>query len=382
MVSLDRSSITKEERLAWLTLKLVPSLGNRSILRLLRRFGSPGAVLRARREELSAIPGLRESAVMSLCARQTLRPPEEEWERLASEGVGLLCLSDPEYPANLAAIPDPPAVLFVRGTVEPRDLVSVAIVGSRAASPMGMAFTEQLARDLSQDGVTVVSGFAVGIDAAAHRGALKGGGRTLAVLGCGLDIDYPRQNARLRSAVADSGALITEFPFASPPAAGNFPMRNRIISGLALGVVVVEAAERSGSLITARLALEQGREVFAVPGMAKHFRSVGPHRLLKQGAKLVESAEDVLEELRPLVKPSWDQSGWQPALTSPPADLTVEETRVFGVLEESPLHGDEICRLLQWPASKVMAILMALELKGVVNQLPGKYFARSGELSN
>ncbi len=373
MQSENRGHSSECEGIAWLALKLIPDLGNRSLLRLIDHFGSPEAVLKAGLQELSSVPGLKERAILALKNKCYIRPPEAEWETLQKSGVRILALRDPAYPANLSAIPDPPVVLFVRGSLEPRDLVSIAVVGSRAASPTGMIFTERLSADLALNGVTIVSGLAVGIDSAAHRGALKGKGRTLAVLGCGLDVDYPHGNSRLREEIALSGALITEFPLGTPPAAGNFPMRNRIISGLALGVVVVEAAERSGSLITARMAIEQGREVFAVPGIAHHYRSVGPHRLLKQGAKLVESAEDVIEEIRPLIRTSnAPLPNAQPESVLP--DLLPDEAVILGKLDEDPRHIDEISRALDWPVSKVMTMLLTLELKGIVRQLPGKYF--------
>lgn len=373
MQSENRGHSSECEGIAWLALKLIPDLGNRSLLRLINHFGSPEAVLKAGLQELSSVPGLKERAILALKNKSYIRPPEAEWETLQKSGVRILALRDPAYPANLSAIPDPPAVLFVRGSLEPRDLVSIAVVGSRAASPTGMIFTERLSADLALNGVTIVSGLAVGIDSAAHRGALKGKGRTLAVLGCGLDVDYPHGNARLREEIALSGALLTEFPLGTPPAAGNFPMRNRIISGLALGVVVVEAAERSGSLITARMAIEQGREVFAVPGIAHHYRSVGPHRLLKQGAKLVESAEDVIEEIRPLIRTSnAPLPNAQPEGVLP--ELLPDEAVILGKLNEDPRHIDEISRALDWPVSKVMTMLLTLELKGIVRQLPGKYF--------
>jgi DNA processing protein len=366
-----------EERIAWLSLKLIPDLGNRSLLRLLRHFGSPSAILQAGAGDLSAVSGLRDMARLALIRKAMLRAPETEWAALQKDGIQLLCLDDPQYPVNLAAIPDPPVALFVKGSLEPRDLVSIAVVGSRAASPMGMIFTERLAGDLARAGVTIVSGLAAGIDSAAHRGALKAQGRTLAVLGCGLDVDYPRGNAGLRREIAQRGAILTEFPLHTPPAPGHFPMRNRIISGLALGVVVVEAAHRSGSLITARLALEQGREVFAVPGIAQNYRSVGPHRLLKQGAKLVESAEDVLEEIRPAIRRSGLREEVTRAASGEPS-ANSEETALLLALDQHPRHIDEICRALQWPVSRVMSILLALELKGKVVQLPGKYFVSKG----
>lgn len=365
--------LESNELIARLTLKLIPELGNRSLLRLMKHFGSARAILSATPAELEEVHGLREKARLALLGRELIRPVDEEWRELRERGIKLLCLDQPEYPSNLAAIPDPPVVLFVSGTLEARDLVSVAVVGSRAASPMGVGFTERLCADLAGYGVTIVSGFAVGIDAAAHRGALKGGGRTIGVLGCGLDVPYPKVNEKLRADIAGCGALVSEFPLGTPPAPGHFPQRNRIISGLALGVVVVEAAQKSGSLITAGFALEQGREVFAVPGMARHFRSVGPHRLLKEGAKLVECAEDVMEEIRPLVRPSW-KSGREDCSSAPGPDLTQEEAAILNVLDATPRHIDDICRSTGRAMSQVMSGLLSLELKGVVQQLPGKYF--------
>jgi DNA processing protein len=381
MLEMSSSTKSDDHRIAWLSLKLIPGLGNRSILRLFRHFGSPEAVLRAKSAALAQVPGLRPQALTALRDHPPIREPGAEWRALQSKGIRLLCLDDPDYPANLAAIPDAPAVLFVQGVLEPRDLVSVAVVGSRAASAMGLAFTERLCADLAQRGVTIVSGLAVGIDSAAHRGALKAQGRTLAVLGCGLDIDYPSSNRKLRRQIDASGASLSEFPLGTLPEPAHFPSRNRIISGLALGVVVVEAAQRSGSLITARLALEQGREVFAVPGLARHYRSVGPHQLLRQGAKLVETAEDILEEIRPMLHPGRSSAADAAAAPHGPAGKAAEhgreETALLDLLDRAPVHIDELCRTLHWPASRVAALLLALELKGAVMQLPGKYFARS-----
>ncbi len=335
---------------------------------------------------------VREAAIHALACKRFIRDPEREWAALKDINARLLCLGDADYPSNLAGISDPPAMLFVSGAIEPRDLVSVAVVGSRFASPAGIIFTEKLCSDLARSGVTVVSGFAVGIDSSAHRGAIRAGGRTLAVLGCGLDVNYPSINSDLKREVKRSGALVTEFPVATPPAAGNFPARNRIISGLSLGVVVVEAAERSGSLITARCALEQGREVFAVPGIAQSMRSTGPHKLLRQGAKLVEGAEDVLEEIRPLIRksagcttgaglavPSAAPGESGPDAPSLPGSesLSAEESFLLRTMDSVPKHIDEIARAAGVPVQQAAAILLGLELKGLVSQLPGKYFISS-----
>jgi DNA processing protein len=367
-------------KLAWIKLKLLPGLGNRSLLKLVRHFGSPEEILRASTTDLDQVAGLRPHAVKALQTRQPSRDPVVEWQMIQKAGFRLVCLGDPEYPANLTAIADPPAVLYVSGSLEPRDLVAVAVVGSRAASSQGMDFTERLCSDLAHCGITIVSGMAVGIDGAAHRGALRAQGRTLAVLGCGLDQDYPREHRDLRRHIRNSGAILTEFPLGTPPEPGHFPARNRIISGLALGVVVVEAAQRSGSLITARLALEQGREVFAVPGMARHYRSIGVHQLLRQGAKLVETAEDILEEIRPMIQRSQGAVGAKAQVPGAdsrpvvPGKFSRDEAALLAILERESLHIDELGRLLQWSASQVASILLSLELKGAVRQLPGKHF--------
>jgi DNA processing protein len=360
----------------------VPGLGNRSILRLLEVFGSAERVLDARLKDLCETGLSRDKPLHALAARQFVRDPQTEWTYLKNKNFRLICIGDDDYPANLLKIPDPPAVLFSSGALLPRDLVSIAVVGSRYASPAGVLFAERLSSDLAFSGLTVVSGLALGIDSAAHRGALKAQGRTLAVLGCGLDVNYPSVNTDLRQEIARAGALLTEFLSGVPPSSGNFPSRNRIISGLSLGVVVVEAAERSGSLITARFALEQGREVFAVPGIAQSLRSKGAHRLIRQGAKLVECVEDVLEEIRPLIRPA--RSGQSPAAASPPFSkggqggfekpASPEETILLRVLDKVPKHIDEIAKESNIPVQRTAALLLELELRGFVSQLPGKYF--------
>jgi DNA processing protein len=360
----------------------VPGLGNKSILRLLEVFGSAEKVLAARLEDLCQTGLSRDKPLHALAAKQFVRDPEKEWDYLRNRNFRLICIGDDDYPANLVEIPDPPTVLFASGSLLPRDLVSIAIVGSRYASPAGILFAERLSSDLALCGVTVVSGLALGIDSAAHRGALKARGRTLAVLGCGLDVNYPSINADLSREIARTGALLTEFLPGAPPLSGNFPSRNRIISGLSLGVVVVEAAERSGSLITARFALEQGREVFAVPGTAQSTRSKGAHRLIKQGAKLVENAEDIFDEIRPHIRPA--QSGQSSVVFSPPFSkggqggfekpAGPEETILLRILDKTPKHIDEIAQETNIPIQRAAALLLELELKGLVSQLPGKYF--------
>src|SRR3989441_8670874 len=294
-----------------------------------------------------------------------------------------IALGDERYPELLRAIHDPPAVLYGDGAVEPGDRQAVAIVASRQATPYGLRITEALPGELTALGFTIVSAFARGIDAGAHRAALAAGGRTIAVLGCGLDVDYPPGHASLRAEIAGNGAVLTEFVPGTPPLAGHFPRRNRIISGLALGVVVVEAAEGSGSLITARLALEQGREVFAVPGHIDAPTSRGPHGLLKQGAKLVETVDDIVEELLPQLETmrtplSQDSmvtgAGKRRSFAPKPPDLSSEEQVVLRVIGREPSHLDDLTEQSHLPAAEVARILLGLELKALVHQLPGQQY--------
>ena len=286
-----------------------------------------------------------------------------------------IALGDERYPELLRAIYDPPAVLYCDGSVEPGDRQAVAIVGSRQATPYGLRITETLAGELSTLGFTILSGFARGIDAAAHRAALAAGGRTIAVLGCGLDVDYPPGHASLHAEIAGSGAVLTEFAPGTPPRATNFPRRNRIISGLALGVVVVEAADDSGSLITARLALEQGREVFAVPGPIDVPTSRGPHGLLKQGAKLVETVDDIVEELLPQLDRPLQTLKTEPIAALPEhVALSPSERTVLDVMSRDPLHLDDLTERSRLTTPAVAAILLGLELKALVKQLPGQRY--------
>ncbi len=318
-----------------------------------------------------------------------------------------IALADESYPAWLKTISDPPKVLHCAGSIEPRDRRAVAIVGARKATAYGLRITAVLARELSGAGFTIVSGFARGIDAAAHRAALEAGGRTIAVLGCGLDVDYPPGQTELREEIAASGAVITELAPGTDPSPWQFPRRNRIISGLSLGVIVVEATEDSGSLITARLALEQGREVFAVPGPVDAPLSRGPHGLIKQGAKLVESADDVIEELLPQLEETIrTPRGQDHSLFHPPApdapgrvllpgdaagassrrgrlskvkalpELSPEEQRMYDLLAQEPLHLDELTDSSGLTSADAAGILLSLELKSAARRLPGQRYCR------
>jgi DNA processing protein len=280
--------------------------------------------------------------------------------------VSLVALVDDNYPAQLLHIYDPPPLLYVKGELQQGDKLAVAVVGSRFASHYGKVTAEKISQDLAREGITIVSGMARGIDASAHKAALSAGGRTIAVLGCGIDVNYPAENKKLKEAIASQGAVISEFPFSTPPASSHFPMRNRIISGLSLGVVVIEASHRSGSLITARLALEQGRDVFAVPGSIDSLRSRGTHRLIKDGAT----------ELLPQMKDHAQSVGVH---QESKVLVSAEAQRILDVLEQGQVQIDSITTQTGLPSSQVSSTLLDLELKGIIRQLPGKVFVKKKE---
>lgn len=283
--------------------------------------------------------------------------------------VQMLTPQDPAYPTALRTIADPPQTLYVRGTLREEDRKAVAVVGARRASPYGVAVGEWLGRELARCGVTVISGLARGIDAAAHRGALVGGGRTIAALGCGVDVVYPSEHWRLMAQIIEAGAVISEFPEGVPPLAHHFPQRNRLISGLSLGVVVVEGRERSGALLTADCALQQGREVFAVPGSIFAETSHLPHRLIQQGAKLVATVDDILEELRLPKSPTH-------AATSAIA-LEGTDAALYAQLTLDPQHMDALALRCKLSVAEVARVLLGLELRGLVRALPGQRYVRT-----
>jgi DNA processing protein len=370
----------------WVALKWVEGVGNVGFKALLEAFGTPRKVFEAPLSMIKAVPGIGDKTARQIKAFKDWKKVEKELECADKTGVSIVTSQDPLYPSQLLNTYDYPAFLYIKGHLKEDD-VNVAVVGSRTASTYGKFTTERLCRELVLRGITVISGLARGIDSAAHRGALSGKGRTIAVLGCGLDVVYPPENEKLFDEISLQGALISEFPFGTPPNAPNFPARNRIISGISLGVVVVEASEKSGSLITARIALEQGREVFAVPGSIDSSGSRGTNKLIKQGAKLIENVEDILEEILPqvtrapkVVKP--DQRQKQPddqqkILTSSP-DLVLKETEktVWQVLSQKPVHIDQIITSTGLTAHEVLVILLNLELQGLIEQKPGKTYMR------
>lgn len=369
-------------------------------------------MLNASSQELEKIEGLTPSARERLIHKKLGCPLERELELIHEFGCQIVTFYDAEYPPLLKEIDTPPLILYVRGELKPEDAFSIALVGSRQAKDYGRRVSYQLSYQLAKRGLTVISGFAKGIDTCAHRGALEASGRTIAVMGNGLSLIYPAANSELVEKVVESGALISEFPMGMKPRSENFPRRNRIISGLTLGTVVVEASNRSGALITARLASEQGREVFAVPGEIFSELSTGTHKLIDNGAKLISTVDDLLEalpqhalrqistltpgsekaaaipETPSVAKSDLNQTSSTTPKTAvtqkkttapvvPPPDLTTDEKTVFNAIEVPSSHIDTIVRTTQLPISQVSSLLLMLELKGAIQQLPGKQFAKT-----
>jgi DNA processing protein len=369
-----------DQYLGWLALALTPGLGARMAGKLLREFGSPEAVFHA---SLTALEGQRLPAAVAqaIHTREPLSRAAKELAQVQQAGCRLLTWDEPAYPHLLREIYDPPPVVYVRGNVELLDRHSIAMVGTRRPTPYGNQMAERLARDLAERGLAIVSGLARGIDSSAHKGALAAaGGTTIGVLGCGIDVVYPKENRKIFAEIEKRGAILTEFPMGAPPKPENFPVRNRIIAGMALGVVVVEGAQYSGSLITARLAMEFAREVYGVPGNATQPGSFGPNQLIKQGAKLVTSWEDVVEELptairaelRPVEATTAEERASLLTENLSPTEKTLYE--LLGVDEAR--HVDDLVETSGLNSSEVLAALFGLEMRGAVRQLPGKQFLK------
>lgn len=352
---------------------MLPQLGGVALQGFVATFGSVSAAWAATPDALRQVAGIGPATAEAMRRFPWRRMLREDQARVAHAGLTVIVWGDAEYPARLQAIASAPPVLYVRGALEPEDEAAVAIVGSRRATAYGEQMAGELARELGRRGLTIVSGLARGIDAAAHRGALEVGARTVAVLGNGLDQTYPPEHRGLAADVAGSGALLSEFPLGTAPLRLHFPRRNRIISGLSLGVVVVEAGVESGALITAHHALEQGRDVFAVPGRVHARYSEGCNRLIKAGATLVESWEDVLAELVPNLKRRRRERPVGP----PPPDLAGEEQRIYDLLADGPLHIDAIIVQSGLGGGRAASVLVGLEMKGVIRQLRGKVFERT-----
>lgn len=365
----------------WLALRAIDGLKDAALWRLVQVLGSAQAVSQAPVDQLVAAGGVAPSMAEAIRRgpdSQTRAAIDREMSGIERLGLTVLTILDADYPARLKMIADPPPLLYVKGTLNQEDQTAVAIVGSRRATAAGRLVTEELSRDLAAAGFTIVSGMARGVDAAAHRGALEANGRTVAVLGCGIDRTYPSEHQALRKQIEAHGAVISELPLGAYPHGYHFPRRNRLISGMSLGVVVTEAAVQSGSLITARLAAEQGREVFAVPGFVKGENSRGPNGLIKQGAKLVEQAGDIIEELLPQLDPSAREriGAWRPASAEAAAPADQREAMLYRLLSPEPLHIDEVIARAALPAAEVAGILLAMELKGAIRQLPGHSYVR------
>jgi DNA processing protein len=367
--------------LPWLTLKSVPGIGALLFSRLIRHFGSPQEVLAASQSQLTGVKGVGPDLARTIRGQRTPEWVAREIDRVRHKGYRIITLSDPDYPPLLRQIADPPALLYVCGTLDP-GAAAIAVVGSRKATGYGLTTARKLCEGLAARGITVVSGMALGIDTAAHEGALAGGGRTLAVLGTGLACIYPPRNGPLFHKIAQQGAVITEFSLDTRPEPHHFPVRNRIISGICLGTVVVEAAQRSGSLITARLAAEQGREVYAVPGSIHAANSHGTHALIKQGAKLVQDVDDIVEEIRHLVMcpdPAPVQTAPGRNHPAPGPELSAEEASLLEALGPYPVHIDELARTLKLDSGRIASLLVLLELKGIAQRQSGNYYLRSLE---
>jgi len=354
---------------------MTPGVGPRLYQSLMERFGSAAAVLDAAPSELKSTPGVGSKIAGVIANARNDIDVDAELELCRREGIKILGVEDEAYPRMLSEIVDPPAALFVRGELQPCDAVGIAIVGTRHGTRYGLEQAERLAGGLARAGVTIVSGLARGIDAAAHRGAIDAGGRTLAVLGGGVLNIYPPEHNDLAEAVIASGAIMSEAPPRRAPMNGSFPQRNRIVTGLTLGVLVIEAAERSGALISARHAMEQNREVFAMPGRIDSRMSRGCHRLLRDGAKLVETIDDVLEELGPLVEGTSDDEGRE---IRHPAELSLneQEREVLAQIDSDPTTIDVIVKGSGLPVHRVLATISALEMRRLIKRVGGQQLVR------
>jgi DNA processing protein len=357
-----------DSRAEWIALLAVPEIGPVTFRKLLGIYGEPGQVFRASQKELAAIEGVGERKAKSIKDFSRWKEAGKDLALLDRIKARVVTFRDPDYPALLKQTEAAPALLYVRGTLNEEDRFAIAVVGSRKTSGYGRTVAEKLSSELAGCGFTIVSGLARGIDTIAHTGAITAGGRTTAVLGSGIDRVYPSENRGLMEKIIESGCVVSEFPVGTGPNRENFPVRNRLISGLSLGVLVVEAARDSGSLITANYALEQNREVFAVPGSIISPTSSGTNDLIKGGAKLIQKTEDILEELAPMLR------GFVRVRERAAVEVTDEEKRLCDILTGEPLHIDAISRELSQPPSRVLATLLNLELKGIVRQTEGKRF--------
>ncbi len=366
-------------------LNMLPDIGIIRVKNLLERFGSLKNIFTATQAELEEVEDIGPKIASSILKSEREKELKREIELISRYDVSVISYLDKEYPDNLRQIYDPPIILYVKGNIQPEDKFAIAIVGSRIASHYGIATAERLGYELASRGFIIISGLARGIDAAGHRGALKAKGRTFAVLGSGLTDIYPPEHTGLADEIAKNGAVLSEFPMKVAPLKDNFPRRNRIISGLSLGVIVVEAAKNSGALITADFALEQGRELYAVPGQARVATSYGTNMLIRQGAKLVETADDIIEELEDIIKGHLrteemleTKDGTQMSGSLAILKLSESEQKVFEAVKGEPTFIDDIIDTAGLSTSEILNCLTKLELKGIIEQLPGKSYVRKG----
>jgi DNA processing protein len=366
-----------ENREALVALNLIENVGPVRVRQLLEYFGEASAILSASRQQLLQARNIGEETADAISTWEKNVNLAAELKRVDEYGCHVVTQADPEYPEMLRQIYDPPIVLYVKGQLLPKDKNSVAMVGSRMTTYYGMEVARKLAYQLAYLGVTVVSGGARGIDSAAHQGALSGKGRTIAVLGTGINLVTPPENADLFQRISESGAVVTQFPFNRPPDKQTFPIRNRIVAGMTLGTVVVEANLSSGALITANFANEYGRQVFAVPGRIDSPRSKGCHELIKKGAKLCESAEDILTEFEYLFPPSNRPAGVSETGVLPAIELSGHEQKIYETLDHEEVSIDEVIQKSGLPSSAVSVALLSLEMKRLIRQLPGKLFCRN-----
>lgn len=360
---------------ALIRLSMTKGVGAVTYKRLLEIFGSPEAILKASKRELVCVEGIGAELAERIAQSPREVDVEAEFDLASEMGVKIVPYTSDAYPRNLKSIYDPPLILYIKGEIRETDALALAMVGSRRSTYYGQTQAERMSASLANTGFCIVSGLARGIDAAAHRGALKAKGRTIAVLGNGLSTIYPSEHRELAEKIAENGALISELPLRTKPDGRNFPPRNRIISGLSLGVIVVEASLKSGSSITAQWALEQGKEVFALPGNIDSPYSRGTHKLIKEGAKLVECVDDILEELGPLAETLNSPDGEN---IEDPRSLALNghEQKIFSVLSSNPMDIDEITEATGLLPSHVASTLMVLEIKKLVKQLAGKRFVK------
>ncbi len=366
-----------DAREALVALNLVEHVGPVRVRQLLEHFGEAPAILGASRAQLLQVKGIGEETAEAIAQWEKTADLAAELKRISDFGCRIVIQDDSEYPELLRQIYDPPIVLYVKGELQSKDKNSVAMVGSRMTTPYGMEVARKLGYQLAYLGVTVVSGAARGIDSAAHQGALASKGRTIAVLGTGINLVTPPENASLFEKIAANGAIITQFPFNRPGDKQSFPIRNRIVAGMTLGTVVVEANLTSGALITANFAAEYGRQVFAVPGRIDSPRSKGCHELIKKGAKLCEGAEDILSEFEYLFPPSNRPASAAETGVLPALELSQNEQKVYDALDHEEISIDDVIRKSGLPSSAVSVALLSLEMKRLIRQLPGKLFVRN-----